>query len=113
MIRKIFAAAALAVTAPPSPAISAAAQEPERPKLVIAIAIDQLGSNLFERYRPRSSGGLARMARERGGLCERFQAHRRAQMVGETGRAAATFVQSRLGRSQRSASSTVTPRRAA
>lgn len=40
----------------------AQAQPARPPKLVIAISVDQLSSDLFEDYRPRLSGGLARLA---------------------------------------------------
>ncbi len=42
---------------------TAAFTQPARPpKLVVAISIDQLSSDLFDEYRPRLTGGLARLA---------------------------------------------------
>ncbi len=38
------------------------AQPARPPKLVIAISVDQLSSDLFDEYRPRLTGGLARLA---------------------------------------------------
>ncbi len=43
-------------------AASAAAQSQNRPKLVVAIAVDQLSSDLFAEYRPHFTGGLKRLA---------------------------------------------------
>ena len=40
----------------------AAAQAPQRPKLVVAIAVDQFSSDLFNEYRARATGGLKRLA---------------------------------------------------
>ena len=50
-----FLVAALSTTA-------ASAQPARPPKLVIAISVDQLSSDLFDEYRPRLTGGLARLA---------------------------------------------------
>ncbi|MDQ3079615.1 MAG: alkaline phosphatase family protein [Pseudomonadota bacterium] len=41
---------------------AAIAQPARPPKLVVAISIDQLSSDLFDEYRPRLTGGLARLA---------------------------------------------------
>ncbi|WP_420138783.1 alkaline phosphatase family protein [Sphingomonas sp.] len=41
--------------------ISAAEAAPPRPKLVVAIAIDQFSAELYERYRPSFTGGLKRL----------------------------------------------------
>ena len=41
---------------------TASAQPARPPKLVIAISVDQLSADLFDDYRPRLSGGLARLA---------------------------------------------------
>ncbi len=38
------------------------AQPARPPKLVVAISVDQLSSDLFDEYRPRLTGGLARLA---------------------------------------------------
>jgi predicted AlkP superfamily pyrophosphatase or phosphodiesterase len=43
-------------------AAPAAAQERQPPKLVVAVAVDQLSSELFAQYRPHFTGGLARLA---------------------------------------------------
>jgi predicted AlkP superfamily pyrophosphatase or phosphodiesterase len=53
----------------------AAAQSQQPPKLVIALAVDQLGSNLFDEYRATFSGGLARLAREGVVFTNGYQAH--------------------------------------
>ncbi len=42
-------------------AIPAAAQPAQSPKLVVAIAVDQLSSDLYDKYRPHFTGGLARL----------------------------------------------------
>ena len=39
-----------------------AAQSPAKPKLVVAIAVDQLSSDLFEAYRPHFTSGLKRLS---------------------------------------------------
>ncbi|MFN3943769.1 MAG: alkaline phosphatase family protein [Allosphingosinicella sp.] len=44
-------------------AAPAAAQERPAPRLVVAIAVDQLGADLYERYRPHFTGGLGRLSR--------------------------------------------------
>lgn len=51
----ILAAAALFAT-------RAAAQAPASPKLLVVISVDQFSANLFDEYRPRFTGGLARLA---------------------------------------------------
>ncbi len=43
-------------------AAPAAAQGQNRPKLVVAIAVDQLSSDLFAEYRPHFTGGLKRLS---------------------------------------------------
>jgi len=40
---------------------AAAAPPPARPKLVVAISVDQLSYDLYERYRPTFTGGLKRL----------------------------------------------------
>ena len=50
----LLGAASLAAAAPPAP---------PRPKLVVAISVDQFSAELFDRYRGRLTGGLGRMAR--------------------------------------------------
>lgn len=44
-------------------AAPAAAQDRAPPKLVVAIAVDQLSADLFEQYRPHFTGGFARLSR--------------------------------------------------
>ena len=41
---------------------AAAAQPAKPPKLVIAISVDQFSADLFDEYRPRFAGGMARLA---------------------------------------------------
>lgn len=41
---------------------TAAAAQPPRPKLIVAIAVDQLSSDLFTEYRPYFTGGLKRLS---------------------------------------------------
>jgi len=43
-------------------AAPAAAKAPERPKLIVALVVDQFAADLFERYRPTYTGGLKRLA---------------------------------------------------
>ena len=43
-------------------ATAASAQPVRPPKLVIAISVDQYSADLFDEYRPRLTGGLARLA---------------------------------------------------
>ncbi len=45
-----------------SSAVSASAQAPNPPKLIVVISVDQLGANLFDEYRPHFTAGLARLA---------------------------------------------------
>ena len=63
---------ALLVTLIASAAPAAAA--PARPKLIVAISVDQLSADLFERYRAHFTGGLKRLA---GGVAyaNGYQAH--------------------------------------
>ncbi|MCY7279610.1 MAG: alkaline phosphatase family protein, partial [Sphingomonas bacterium] len=44
------------------PTAAVAQPAPRPPKLVIAISVDQLSADLFDEYRPRLTGGLARLA---------------------------------------------------
>ena len=46
----------------PAAASAQPAQPARPPKLVIAISVDQFSSDLFDEYRPRLTGGLARLA---------------------------------------------------
>ena len=57
-MRKLIAiaTAALAATSP------ALAQPAKPPKLIIAISVDQFSADLFDEYRPRLTGGIARLA---------------------------------------------------
>ena len=56
-MRKLIAiaTAALAATSP------ALAQPAKPPKLIIAISVDQFSADLFDEYRPRLTGGIARL----------------------------------------------------
>jgi predicted AlkP superfamily pyrophosphatase or phosphodiesterase len=56
-MRKFLFAAAAAFLAFP-----AAAQEPNPPKLLVVIAVDQFSANLYDEYRPAFTGGLARLS---------------------------------------------------
>ncbi len=47
----------------PAPAQQPASLPAPRPKLIIAIAVDQFSADLFDEYRPHYSGGLARLSR--------------------------------------------------
>ncbi len=53
----VFAATLLAVAT-----ASAAAPPPVRPKLIVAISVDQLSSELYRRYLPTYTGGLRRLS---------------------------------------------------
>lgn len=55
----LFAAALAAASAMP---LAAQDTAPDRPALVVAIAVDQLSSDLFQQYRAHFTGGLARLA---------------------------------------------------
>ena len=57
-VRLAAAAAALAAAAP------AAAQPATPPKLIVAIAVDQLSADLFQQYRPFFDGGLERLSEQ-------------------------------------------------
>jgi predicted AlkP superfamily pyrophosphatase or phosphodiesterase len=52
----------LAATACAQPAVQAKAA-PGAPRLLIVISVDQFSADLFDEYRPRFTGGLARLAR--------------------------------------------------
>ena len=56
-------------------AAPAAAQPAKPPKLIVAISVDQLSSDLWEAYRPHFTGGLARLAREGVTFASSYQAH--------------------------------------
>jgi len=58
-MKSTFAAALLALSSLAAPA---AAQQPAPPKLIVAIAVDQLSSDLFSQYRQHFTGGLRRLA---------------------------------------------------
>ena len=58
MIRR-FAPAVLGLALAAAPAL--AQQPPQRPKLVVLIAVDQLRPDYFARYGPQLTGGLARL----------------------------------------------------
>ena len=61
MDKKIVAAVALLAACSPSLA-PAQPLKADAPKLVIAISVDQLSSDLWDEYRPHFRGGLARLA---------------------------------------------------
>ncbi len=61
-------ASVAALTMALSASFPASAQQPAslpapRPKLIIAIAVDQFSADLFDEYRPHYTGGLARLSR--------------------------------------------------
>jgi predicted AlkP superfamily pyrophosphatase or phosphodiesterase len=64
-----LAAGGAAAQPAPSPSPTAA------PKLVVTIVVDQLGSNLFEQYRPQFTGGFATLASEGLVYGSGFQTH--------------------------------------
>lgn len=59
LVMKLACGAALAASVLASPA---AAAEPAKPKLIVAISVDQYSANLFEEWRPRYTAGLARLS---------------------------------------------------
>ena len=65
MTRGSAIAAAPALAAPPT----------TPPKLIVAISVDQLSADLFDRYRGEFSGGLARLAREGTVFRNGYQSH--------------------------------------
>ena len=58
----------------PSPAPSPA-PAPARPRLVVAISVDQLSAELVQTYGPELSGGLARLLREGTSFTEAYHDH--------------------------------------
>ena len=63
-MRRCFLAAAAAIAATPAcaqPAATAAAP-PGAPKLIVALSIDQLSSDLYDEYRPLLLGGIGRLS---------------------------------------------------
>ena len=54
---------ALSMAANPASAKEAAASAAVAPKLIVAIAVDQFSSDLFNEYRGRVTGGLARLGK--------------------------------------------------
>jgi predicted AlkP superfamily pyrophosphatase or phosphodiesterase len=66
--KRLLLAAALVAT-------PAAAQPTASPKLVVAISVDQLSSELWEQYRPLFTGGLARLAGEGTVFVNGYQSH--------------------------------------
>ena len=56
-MRRFHLAAAAALLASQS-----AAQAPNPPRLLVVFAVDQFSANLFDEYRPRFTGGLARLS---------------------------------------------------
>lgn len=57
-----LAAALLSSAAPAAPPIMPAGPPPSPPRLIVAISVDQLSSDLFDQYRPMLFGGLGRLA---------------------------------------------------
>jgi len=64
-----------AVVVAASPALAQADPAPRKPKLIVAISVDQYSANLFEEWRPRYAGGLARLAREGVAYASGYQTH--------------------------------------
>ena len=56
-------------------AATPAAGQTASPKLIIAISVDQLSSDLWEAYRPLFTGGLARLANEGTVFANGYQSH--------------------------------------
>lgn len=62
----------------PAPAAAGATTptaRPEKPQLVVAIAVDQFSAELFARYRPSFTGGLARLAQQGVAFENGYQSH--------------------------------------
>ena len=57
-----LSAAILGMALAVSTAASAAAPPPARPKLIVALSVDQFALSLFQRYQPTFTGGLKRLA---------------------------------------------------
>ncbi len=68
LMRRLLLAAAAIFAAP-------AAAQPAPPKLIVAISVDQLASDLWQAYRPLFTGGLARLAREGTVFVNGYQSH--------------------------------------
>ena len=58
-----FAATALAAAAVASTPVASTPPPPPPPRLVIVISVDQLAADVFDEYRTRFTGGLARLSR--------------------------------------------------
>src|ERR1700710_2006665 len=58
----LLAATPLAAKHKPEAATPAAVPPPVKPKLIVAISVDQYSSELFKRYRPTYTGGLKAIA---------------------------------------------------
>jgi hypothetical protein len=78
-MRKLLLAAVLlsaASSAPAIPPIMPPGPPPQPPaRLIVAISVDQLSSDLFEAYRPHFTGGFARLAREGTLFPNGYQSH--------------------------------------
>ncbi|MEO7411666.1 MAG: alkaline phosphatase family protein, partial [Sphingomicrobium sp.] len=61
-MRSPWAALATAALVAPAAAIAQPAAPPP-PKLIVAISVDQLSSDVFDRYRPALNGGFAKLGR--------------------------------------------------
>jgi arylsulfatase A-like enzyme len=70
VMRSLFLAASVLLAAP------VAAQAPAKPpKLIVAIAVDQLSSDLFEAYRPHFTGGFKQLAARGVVFANGYQSH--------------------------------------
>ncbi len=61
-MRNFFALSVVSLLAAPISAQPVDALPSRPPKLIVAISVDQLSSDLFDEYRPRLTGGLGRIA---------------------------------------------------
>jgi predicted AlkP superfamily pyrophosphatase or phosphodiesterase len=68
LMRSLLLAAAALIATP-------AAAQTTPPKLIVAISVDQLSSDLWEQYRPLFTGGLARLANEGTLFVNGYQSH--------------------------------------
>src|SRR4028118_1812505 len=71
----VFMRVALLLSAAAFLATPAVAQPAKPPKLIVAISVDQLSSDLFEAYRPHFSAGLKRLAEGSVLFTNGYQAH--------------------------------------
>lgn len=71
----LSAALAAGVLAAPAADAQTPGGAPVKPKLVVAISVDQYAASLFEEWRPRYTGGLARLGREGVVYASGYQTH--------------------------------------